>query len=50
MMFFGMPALPTYIKFEAKDGEQVILESPQNANTGDGYIYYKFTVRKIQDE
>jgi len=45
LFFFGMPAFPQYLKFIAKDEEQIILESP-----GDGKeIYYKFRVRKIKE-
>jgi hypothetical protein len=43
LMFFGMPALPPYIKFIAKDEEQVILESPRGVRE----IYYKVWVKKV---
>jgi hypothetical protein len=46
LMFFGMPALPPYIKFIAKDEEQVILESPRGAEG----IYYKVWVKKIRED
>ncbi len=45
LMFFGQPALPTYIKFIAKEEEQVLLEK----STPGGEIYYKFWVRKVKE-
>jgi hypothetical protein len=45
LMFFGMPALPTYIKFIAKDEDQIIMEKGSPGSE----IYYKFSVRKIKD-
>jgi len=50
LLFMGQPALPTYIKFEAKEGEQVILETLQDSNNAGRFIYYKFSVRKLNDE
>ena len=46
MFLYGMPALPHYIKFLAKDGEQVIMET---GKPGDE-IYNKISVRKIEDD
>src|SRR5207245_2805453 len=46
MMFMGMSALPQYIKFIAKDGEQTILESPAGVKE----IYYRIWVKKIKDQ
>ena len=45
LTMFGMPALPTYIKFVAKEGEQTILEKRSEG----GEIYYKFSVRKLKE-
>lgn len=45
LSFFGMPAFPQYLKFIAKDEEQIILESPGDARE----IFYKFRVRKIKE-
>jgi hypothetical protein len=44
LMFFGMPALPTYIKFIAKDEEQIIMEQGSPGSE----IYYKFWVKKVE--
>jgi hypothetical protein len=46
LMFFGMPALPTYIKFIAKGEEQIILEKGSPGSE----IFYKFSVRKVKDD
>jgi hypothetical protein len=46
LMFFGMPALPTYLKFIAKDEEQILIEK----GSPGGDIYYKFSVRKLKDD
>lgn len=46
MMARFLAALPEYIKFEAKEGEQVIIE---HGNPG-GLIYTKFTVKQLQEE
>ena len=46
MMFMGKPAMPQYIKFIAKDEEQIILESPKGVKE----IYYKIWVKKIKEE
>jgi hypothetical protein len=46
MVFYGKPALPQYIKFIAKDEEQIILESPPGVRE----IYYKISVKKIKEE
>lgn len=42
MMFIAKPALPPYIKFIAKDGEQILMESPKEVKE----IYYKVWVKK----
>ena len=46
----GMPALgyafPQYLKFIARDGEQIIIESPKDSDEG----YLKVWVKKIKDE
>jgi hypothetical protein len=46
MVFYGKPALPQYIKFIAKDEEQIILESPPGVRE----IYYKISVKKVREE
>ena len=46
LMFYGKPALPQYIKFIAKDEEQIILESPPGVRE----IYYKIWVKKVKEE
>ena len=46
LMFFGMPALPPYIKFIAKDEEQVIMQNPPGVEG----IYYKVWVKKIRED
>ncbi|MGZ5135736.1 MAG: hypothetical protein ACXWCG_11320, partial [Flavitalea sp.] len=46
LSMFGSPSLPHYIKFVAKDEEQTILEK----GSPGGEIYYKFSVKKIQQE
>jgi hypothetical protein len=46
LSMFGSPALPHYIKFVAKDEEQVILEKKSPGKE----IYYKFSVKKIQQD
>ncbi len=46
LMFMGKPAIPQYIKFVAKDEEQIILESPKGVKE----IYYKIWVKKIKEE
>ncbi len=46
LVFFGKPALPQYIKFIAKDDEQIILESPPGVSE----IYYKIWVKKVKEE
>lgn len=46
LMFYGKPAIPQYLKFEAKDGEQVLME---NGEIG-GAIYYKIWVTKIRGD
>jgi hypothetical protein len=45
LTMYGSPALPTYLKFVAKDGEQTILEKRSEG----GEIYYKFSVRKLKE-
>ena len=46
----GMPALgyafPQYLKFIARDGEQIIIESPKDSDDG----YLKVWVQKIKDD
>jgi len=44
LTFFGMPALPTYIKFIAKDEEQILMEQGSPGSE----IYYKFSVQKVK--
>jgi hypothetical protein len=44
LMFFGMPALPTYIKFIAKEEEQILIEKGSPGSE----IYYKFSVQKVK--
>ncbi|MBK5269603.1 MAG: hypothetical protein JJE22_01190 [Bacteroidia bacterium] len=46
LMFMGKPAIPQYIKFIAKDEEQIILESPRGVSE----IYYKIWVKKVKEE
>ena len=46
LMFMGKPAIPQYIKFIAKDEEQIIMESPKGVKE----IYYKIWVKKIKEE
>lgn len=46
MIFYGKPALPQYIKFIAKEEEQIILESPPGVKE----IYYKIWVKKVREE
>jgi hypothetical protein len=46
LMFFGMPALPPYIKFIANDQEQTLMESPRGVKE----IYYKIWVKKVNED
>jgi hypothetical protein len=46
LMFFGMPAMPQYIKFIANEEEQILFETPK----GEKEIYYKIWVKKIKEE
>ncbi len=46
MMARFLAAQPEYVKFEAKEGEQVIIE---HGNPG-GLIYTKFTVKQLREE
>lgn len=46
MMFMGKPAIPQYLKFIAKDEEQIIVESPKGVKE----IYYKIWVKKIKED
>ena len=44
LMMFGMPALPSYIKFIAKEEEQVLMEMGSPGSE----LYYKIWVRKME--
>jgi hypothetical protein len=46
MMAGILPAQPIFIKFEAKEGEQTIIE---RGKSGDP-IYYKFTVKQLKED
>lgn len=46
MMSGMMSAFPMEIKFEAKAGEHIIVESPKGVSE----IYYKFSVRRLEDD
>lgn len=46
MMAGILPAFPQYLKFEAKEGEQTILEQ----GTPGGQLYAKFTVKQLKEE
>ena len=46
MMTSIMPAFPMLVKFEAKEGEQVILEHGQPGDQ----IYARFTVKQLKEE
>jgi hypothetical protein len=46
MMAGLLPAFPIYVYFEAKEGEQVILEQGQPG----GQIYAKFTVKQLRED
>ena len=46
LLFMGRPAIPQYLKFEAKDGEQIILEMGRPG----GEIYYKVWLKKIDED
>jgi hypothetical protein len=46
LLFMGRPAIPQYLKFLAKEGEQIIMEM---GKPGDE-IYYKIWVRKIEED
>jgi hypothetical protein len=46
-MFAAMPALPMYIKFIAKEGEQTIYEVGKEKSSD---IFMRFTVKQIKDD
>lgn len=46
LLFMGRPAIPQYLKFEAKDGEQIILEMGSPGSE----IYYKVWLKKIDED
>lgn len=46
LMFMGTPAIPQYIKFIAKDEEQILEERGRPG----GEIYYKIWVQKVKEE
>ena len=45
LMFFGQPAIPSYLRFAAKDGEQVLMEKGEIGSD----IYYKIWVTKLNE-
>ncbi len=42
LLFFGMPAIPSYLKFVAKDGEQVLIQKGEENSE----VFYKIWVKK----
>ncbi len=44
MMFMGKPAIAQYIKFIAKDEEQILMESPKGVKE-----LYKIWVNKVKE-
>ena len=46
MTMYGMPTLPIYLKFVAKDEEQVLIEKGRQGDP----LWYKFRVRKVKEE